>query len=57
MDDDLIALTNTGWLQGFFDALTKMFNRLGLRKNVGKIVRIICQPCRAVGKHSNTAYT
>ena len=32
------------WLQGEFDALTGMFDRLGLQANVGKTVGIVFQP-------------
>ena len=51
-DNGLIASTHTECLQGDFDTLTGLFDRVGLRKNVVKIVGMICHPCRAVGTQS-----
>ena len=52
VDGGLVALTDPVWLQGSFDTLTGVFDRLGLQKNVGKTVRMIVHPCRAVVTHS-----
>ena len=40
-DYDLVALTDPDWLQGVFNTLTGLFDRVELRKNVGKIVEMI----------------
>ena len=35
------------WLQGAFTALVGLFDRVGLRKNVGKTVSMVCHPFQA----------
>ena len=42
MDDGLVASTDPVWLQGLFDTLERAFNRVGLWKNVGKAIRLLC---------------
>ena len=44
--------TEPEWLYGAFNTLTGLFERVGIRKNVGKTVNMICRPCRAVGTQS-----
>ena len=39
--DGLVASTDPEWLQGAFNALTRLFDRVGLRKNVIMTVRMI----------------
>ena len=48
-DDVLIALTQMERLQREFDVLTNLFNRVGLQKNMAKMVGMVCQPCHAPG--------
>lgn len=55
-DNGLIASTDPDWLQGAFETLIGLFNRMGLRTNVGKTVRMICLPCHVVGNNSEVAY-
>ena len=51
MDDGLIVSTYLECLQGAFGALTELFDRVGLRKNIGKMVGKIYQLCCSVGEH------
>ena len=44
------------WLQGAFNTLVGLFDRVGLRKNVGKTVGMVCQHCQAVGNLSEAEY-
>ena len=37
------------WLQGAFNALVAIFDRVGLLTNVGKTVSMVCHPCGAGG--------
>ena len=54
--DGMVAFSNPRWLQWDFDALVSLFERVGLRKNVGKTVSMVCQPCQAAGTQSEAAY-
>ena len=56
VDDGLVALMDLVWFQEAFDTLTGFFDRVGIWKNSGKTVGILCHPCRAVGKKLETAY-
>ena len=49
-DDDMIALSDPRWLQGAFNILVGLFDRVGLRTNVGKTVGMVCRPCQAGGE-------
>ena len=53
----MVASTNLGWLQTAFDKLTGIFDRVGLRTNIRKIVGIVCQPCQADRVRVDEAYT
>ena len=55
-DDSLVASTDPVWLQGAFDTLTEFFNMVGLPKNAGKTVGMLCRPCRGVGTQSEADY-
>ena len=55
-DDVLVVYTGPDWLQGTFDTLTGLYNRVGLQKNAGKKVCILCFPCRTVGIQSEASY-
>ena len=45
------------WLQGVFTALVGLFDRVGLRKNTGKTVSMVCHPCWAgVGNRIEETY-
>ena len=43
----MVVLSDPAWLQGAFTALVAIFDRVGLMKNVGKIVSMVCHPCQA----------
>ena len=55
-DDDMVASSDPQWLQGVFNTLVGLFDRVGLRMNVGKTVGMVCHPCQAAGKLSEAAY-
>ena len=55
-DDGFLASTRATRLQRVFNVLTELFDRVGLRTNVGKTVSMACQPCCAIGGHSSEAY-
>ena len=46
-DNGMVASSDPAWLQGAFNALVGLFDRVGLRKNVGKTVSMVCHPCQA----------
>ena len=52
-DDGMVVLSDPAWLQGAFTALVGLFDRVGLRKNVGKTVIMVCHPCQ-VGEGNRT---
>ena len=55
-DDGMVASSDPCWLQGAFNTLVGLFDRAGLRKNVGKTVGMFCHPCQAAGNLSEAAY-
>ena len=55
-DDGTVASSDLRWLQGAFNTLVGLFDRAGLRKNVGKTVGMVCHPCQAEGKLSEAAH-
>ena len=53
----MVASSDPAWLQGAFNALVGLFGRVGLRKNVGKTVSMVCYPCQATaGNRIQEAY-
>ena len=52
----MVASADPVWLQGALDTLTGLFGRVGLHKNVGNTVRMICRPCRTTGTQSEASY-
>ena len=48
-DNRLVASTDPVWLQGVFDTLIRLFDRVGIWKNLWKTVGMLCLPYRAVG--------
>ena len=46
-DDGKFVSSDPAWMQGAFSALVAIFDRVGLRTNVGKTVSMACHPCRA----------
>ena len=55
-DDRMVASSDPRWLQGTFNTLVGLFDRVGLRTNVGKTVSMVCHPCQAAGKLTTEAY-
>ena len=55
-DNGLISLTHPKCLQGEFDTLTGIFDRVGLLTNVRKEVSMICRPCHVSGNQLEEAY-
>ena len=55
-DDGMVASSDPRWLQGAFNTLVGLFDRVGLRTNVGNIVGMVCHPCQAAGNLSGAAY-
>ena len=56
LDDDMVALSDPRWLQGAFDNLVGLFDRVGLQTNVEKPVGMVCRTCQAAGNQSKVAY-
>ena len=46
-DDRMVASKYPVWIQSEFVMLTRIFDRVGLRTNIRKIVGILCRPLRA----------
>ena len=55
-DNDMVALSDPRWLQGSFNTLVGLFDRVGLRTNVGKTAGMVFHPCQAAGNLSEAAY-
>ena len=56
MDYGMVASSDPRWLQGSFSTLVGLFDRVGLRNNVGKTVGMVCRPFRAAGTQLEAAY-
>ena len=55
-DGGMVAFSDPCWLQWAFDALVSLFERVGLRTNVGKTFSMVCWPCQATGTQSAAEY-
>ena len=56
-DDGMVASSDPAWLQGAFTALVGLFDRVGLRTNVGNTVSMVCHPCQATaGNRTQDVY-
>ena len=55
-DEGMVASSDPRWLQRAFNALVGLFERVGLRTNVGKTVSMACTLCSAAGNQSEEAY-
>ena len=55
-DNGMVALSDPRWIQGEFNTLVGLFDRVGLRNNVGKTVGMVCCPCQASGNQSEATY-
>ena len=56
-DDRMVASKDPVWLQSAFVMLRGLFDRMGLRTNIRKIVGMVCTPCRAAGVQADEVYT
>ena len=54
LDDGMVALSEPLWIQGEFNTLIGLFDRVVLQTNVGKTVGMVCGPCQAAGNQSTT---
>ena len=52
----MVASSDPRWQQGAFSTLVGLFDRMGLRKNSGKTVGMVCHPCQAAENLSEAAY-
>ena len=52
----MVASSNPRWLQWAFNALVSLFERVGLQKNVGNTVSMVCRPCQVAGNQPEAAY-
>ena len=43
-DDGIFASSDPRWIQGSFNILVGLFDRVGLRKNLSKTVGMVCRP-------------
>ena len=55
-EEGMVASSYPAWLQGAFNALVGLFDRVGLQTNVGKTVGMVCHTCQAAGNLTTTAY-
>ena len=55
-DDGMVASSDPRWLQGAFNTLVSLFDRVGLRTNLGKTVGMVFRPYQAAGNQSKAAY-
>ena len=55
-DDDMVMSSNPIWLQGAFNTLVRLFDRVGLKTNVGKTVGMVCCPLQAAGTQLEAEY-
>ena len=56
-DNGMVASADPAWLQGSFNALVGLFERVGLQTNPGKTVSMVCHPCQVTaGNITQAAY-
>ena len=56
-DNGMVVSSDPAWLQGAFNALVAIFDRVVLLTNVGKTVSMVCHPCWAgAGHRTEEAY-
>ena len=52
----MVASSDPHWLQGSFNTLVGLFDRVGLQTNFGKTVGMVYRPCQADGTMLEAAY-
>ena len=55
-DNGMVASSDPRWIQGAFNTLVGLFDRVGLRTNVRKKFGMVCHPCQAEGNLLEAAY-
>ena len=56
-NDGMVVSSDPAWLQGAFNALVAIFDRVGLLTNVRKTVSMVCHPCQAgAGNRTEVAH-
>ena len=55
-DDGMVASSDPRWLQGAFNTLVGLFDRVVLRTNARKTVGTVCRHFQAAGNQSEAAY-
>ena len=55
-DNGMVDLSYPCWIQGAFKTLFVLFDRVGLRTNVGKTVVMVYRPYQAAGNQSKSSY-
>ena len=55
-NDGMVTSSDPAWLQGAFNILVGLFDRVGLHTNVGKTVSMVCHPCQMAGNITQAAY-
>ena len=55
-DDGMVSSSDPRWLQWAFTTLVGIFDRVGLKTNMGKTFRMTCRPFPEVGNRSEAAY-
>ena len=53
-DDGMVAFSAPCWFQGAFNTLVGLFDRVGLRTNVGNTVGMVFCPCQVAGNQLTT---
>ena len=52
----MVGFSDPGWLQGVFSTLVGMFDRVGLKTNVGDTVGMVFRPFQDAGTQAEAAY-
>ena len=55
-DNGMVASSDPRCLQGAFNTLIGLFDRVGLQGNVGKTAGMVSHPCQAAGNLSTEEY-
>ena len=55
-DEVMIKLSDMRWLQGAFSTLVGLFDRVGLKTNIGKTLGMVFRPCQLVGTQLEAVY-
>ena len=52
----MVVSSDLRWLQGAFNTLVSLFDRVGLRINFRKTVGMVFRPCQVAGNQLEAAY-